>query len=72
MPVLGYLDELVVLPVGIALAVRLIPTDLMAEYRREAASRKVRPRSLMAALIIILIWTLVLFVLSYCVYQHIR
>ncbi|WP_085032955.1 YkvA family protein [Ensifer aridi] len=71
-PVLGYLDELVVLPIGIALAVRLIPSDLMAEYRREAASRKVRPRSLIAALIIILIWTLVLFVLTYCVYQYVR
>lgn len=57
---------------AIALAVRLIPSDLMAEYRREAAIRKVRPRSLIAALIIVLIWTLVLFVLTYWVYQYVR
>lgn len=33
-PVLGYLDDLVVVPLGILLAVRLIPTALMAEFSR--------------------------------------
>jgi uncharacterized membrane protein YkvA (DUF1232 family) len=32
-PVLGYLDELVILPLGILLVVRLIPPELMAEFR---------------------------------------
>ncbi|MEY9626194.1 uncharacterized membrane protein YkvA (DUF1232 family) [Sinorhizobium fredii] len=39
-PILGYLDELLILPIGIALAVRLIPSDHMAEFRREAAIKK--------------------------------
>ncbi len=39
---------------------------------KEAASRGVRPHSLITALIIVLIWTLVLFVLTYCAYQYVR
>ncbi|MGO4815932.1 YkvA family protein, partial [Cupriavidus sp. 2MCAB6] len=35
-PILGYLDDLLIVPAGIALAVRLIPSELMAEFRREA------------------------------------
>jgi uncharacterized membrane protein YkvA (DUF1232 family) len=35
-PVLGYLDDLIVLPLGIFLAVKLIPADLMGEFRAEA------------------------------------
>lgn len=37
-PVLGYLDDLVIVPLGIALAVRLIPAALMAEFRAEASA----------------------------------
>ncbi|MBX3582887.1 MAG: DUF1232 domain-containing protein [Rhizobiaceae bacterium] len=43
-PVLGYLDDLIILPLGILLAVRLVPVELMAEFREEAA-RCVRPIS---------------------------
>ena len=35
-PLLGYLDDVVILPLGIALVVRLIPRELMAELRRQA------------------------------------
>lgn len=35
-PVLGYLDELVILPLGVALALRLIPEEVMAECRARA------------------------------------
>ena len=38
-PVLGFLDELVVLPLGIMLAVRLIPAGIMDEHRAAAAAR---------------------------------
>src|SRR6266550_6329636 len=37
-PVLGYLDDLVIVPVGIFLVVRLIPPDIMAEHRAAAAA----------------------------------
>jgi len=55
-PVLGYLDDLLIVPLGIALAIRLIPVDLMAEFRTEANQRDTRPRSLIAASIIITVW----------------
>jgi uncharacterized membrane protein YkvA (DUF1232 family) len=35
-PILGYLDDLVILPLGILLAVKLVPADLMAEFRTAA------------------------------------
>ena len=38
-PVLGYLDDLVIVPLGILLVVRLIPPELMAEFRHEALHR---------------------------------
>lgn len=55
-PVIGYLDDLLIVPAGIWLVVRLIPTRLMAEFRAEAASRCQRPTSRIAAAVIILIW----------------
>lgn len=57
-PVLGYLDDLLIVPLGIALAIRLIPADLMSEFRNEASQRHTRPRSLTAAAIIIAVWLL--------------
>ena len=55
-PVLGYLDDLLIVPLGIMLAIRLIPADLMAEFRAEAARRSDRPRSVLAAIAIALVW----------------
>jgi uncharacterized membrane protein YkvA (DUF1232 family) len=55
-PVLGYLDDLLIVPLGIALAVRLIPGPLMAEFRATAAAREGRPVSRTAAAAIIALW----------------
>jgi uncharacterized membrane protein YkvA (DUF1232 family) len=55
-PVLGYADDLVIVPLGILLVIRLIPPDLMAEFRAEALRREKRPRSNGAALVIVMIW----------------
>ena len=57
-PVLGYLDDLVVLPLGILLAIRLIPAALMAEFRAAAAAREGRPVSRAGQAAIIAIWLL--------------
>lgn len=64
-PVLGYLDDLVIVPLGIALAIRLVPPELMAEYRAKAAEAANRPRSLVAAAMIAAIWVLSLTALWY-------
>lgn len=55
-PILGYLDDLVIVPAGIALAIRLIPAELMNEFREHADSLRGRPRSLPVAVVIGLIW----------------
>ena len=44
-PVLGYLDDAILLPLGILLAIRLIPTPLIQEFREAAARRQDRPVS---------------------------
>jgi len=57
-PVLGYLDDALILPLGILAVVRLIPPDVMAELRATAAARldASAPTSRLAALVIVLIW----------------
>jgi uncharacterized membrane protein YkvA (DUF1232 family) len=60
-PVLGYLDDLIIAPLGIALAIRMIPEDVMAECR-EAARASIgqdRPTSWVAVMVIIAIWLLI-------------
>ena len=55
-PVLGYLDDLLIVPAGIWLVVRLVPAELMAEFREEATRRSDRPVSYAAAAAIALVW----------------
>jgi uncharacterized membrane protein YkvA (DUF1232 family) len=59
-PILGYLDDLVLVPLGIALALKMIPANVMAECREK--SRQVmeqgKPVNKVAAFIIIAIWIL--------------
>ena len=57
-PVLGYLDDLIIVPLGIALIVKLIPPAIMAEHRALAAAAQDRPVSKTAAAVIIGIWIL--------------
>ena len=55
-PVLGYLDDLVIVPLGIMLAARLVPGALMAEYRQEALRREHQPSSRLGAAFVVFIW----------------
>ncbi|HEY9214199.1 MAG TPA: YkvA family protein [Ancylobacter sp.] len=71
-PVLGYLDDLIIVPLGIALAVRLIPPEMMADYRQQAAILAQRPVSPRAAVVIALIWVAGAVGLTYWIYTIIR
>ena len=65
-PVLGYLDDLILVPLGVALAVRMIPEDVLSESRqkaREMVERGERPVSRTAGAVIVILW-LVLAVLG--------
>lgn len=55
-PVLGYLDDLLIVPLGILLVVRLLPPELLAEHRAAAARRSGRPVSVAAAAAMIALW----------------
>lgn len=55
-PLLGYLDDLIVVPLGIALVIRLIPNRQMAEHRLAASRRPMRPVSYIAAALVIVFW----------------
>lgn len=57
-PVLGYLDDLVLVPLGVWLVVRLIPADVLAECRARAHRVSLRARSWLAAAVIVGIWLL--------------
>lgn len=55
-PVLGYLDDVILVPLGVLLVIRMIPPEIMAEHRDLAAAAQQRPVSRTAAVVISLIW----------------
>jgi uncharacterized membrane protein YkvA (DUF1232 family) len=57
-PVIGFLDDLILVPLGILLALRMIPSAVMAECRQRATEmlREGRPTNWLAAGVIIVIW----------------
>jgi uncharacterized membrane protein YkvA (DUF1232 family) len=55
-PILGQIDDLLLLPLGIWLAIKLIPAPVMEEHRARASSAFARPVSRIAAVIIVTIW----------------
>ncbi|MEC5323906.1 YkvA family protein [Aurantimonas sp. A3-2-R12] len=55
-PVLGYLDDLLIVPLGILLTIRLVPPALMAEFRIAAEARAGRPVSRAAAAVVVALW----------------
>jgi uncharacterized membrane protein YkvA (DUF1232 family) len=60
-PVLGYLDDLIVTPLGIALALRMIPAQVMIDARQEAEGllRQGKPISRAGAIMVIAIWLII-------------
>ena len=59
-PVVGLLDEMVVVPIGVALAAKLVPPDVFAECREKArgVTEGEKPVSRVAAVVVIAVWLL--------------
>ena len=53
---LGYLDEVILLPPAILLAVWLVPPELMAEHREAAMRAEARPVSRAGAALVVALW----------------
>jgi uncharacterized membrane protein YkvA (DUF1232 family) len=65
-PVLGYLDDLIITPGGIWLAVRLIPSEVMTEARARAATHHVESSvGRVGAIIMILFWIIAVVAVVY-------
>lgn len=64
-PVLGYLDDLVLVPLGILLALKMIPADVLVECRAKSREQmqQGKPINRVAATVIIAIWILFAFIL---------
>ena len=59
-PIIGYLDDLILVPLGIKLALRMIPENVLLESREKAQEliRQGKPVNRLAALIIVIVWLL--------------
>lgn len=55
-PVLGYLDDLIIVPLGLALVLRLVPVALMAEYRASASQQPVSRLGWVGLAIVFTLW----------------
>lgn len=69
-PVLGYLDDVILLPALIALTVRLIPEDVLTECREQAKGmwQDGKPKKWFYALPIVFVWLLLIFVIVKAVF----
>jgi uncharacterized membrane protein YkvA (DUF1232 family) len=59
-PVLGYLDDVIIVPLGIMLALRLIPAEVMAECRARADANRPssKPKNYVGAAVVVAVWLL--------------
>jgi uncharacterized membrane protein YkvA (DUF1232 family) len=68
-PVIGYLDDLVLVPLGLVLMLRLIPAEVLAEHRVAAASLAERPVSYAGAAGVIVVWLTSLALAAYWMHR---
>ncbi len=62
-PVIGYLDDLIIVPAGIALLIKMMPKEVLEECRAKARSQPMskKPKNWIAAIIIVLVWLLAIY-----------
>lgn len=72
-PILGYLDDLILVPAGIALALALVPAEVMAECRERAAGDMARSkRSMVGAAFIVGVWILAACAIAWAIFSKRR
>lgn len=73
-PVIGYLDDLILVPLGIALVVRMIPGEVWREYKQRAVVELAdsKPGNRIAAGIIIAIWSIAAAWIALAVYHWVK
>lgn len=71
-PFFGYLDDIILVPLGLALVIRLLPEHVLASAREQAQRAADRPTSKWAAGVIVAVWLVVLFWLGRWAYTVVR
>lgn len=69
-PVLGYLDDLILVPIGVLLVMRLMPPGILAEHRALAAAAQERPVSRAAALAVVSVWIAAIILCAWLVHRY--
>ncbi len=69
-PIIGYLDDLIIVPLGILLAIRLIPAPLMSEFRSIASDHERLPRNQTGAMAVICIWLVAAIAIGWWTYNR--
>ncbi len=69
-PILGYLDDVILVPLGVLIVVRMIPPAVMAEHRALALAAQDRPVSLVAAGVVIVVWIVSLALCAWLAYGY--
>jgi len=68
-PILGYLDDLLLVPLALHIIVRLLPTEVLRQSRTQAEAVLSRPRSNAAAIVFVLIWVACTAAFAYWLYR---
>jgi len=68
-PVVGYLDDLILVPLGIAVAVKIIPAAVLVDCRARAKTASENPTNRKAAAVIIVIWLAAAGLLTWLAYR---
>lgn len=69
-PILGYLDDLVITPLGIYFALKLIPTEVMVAARQQAATAEIEGKlpARLGVIIVLALWAIGILALAYVIY----
>ena len=63
-PVLGYLDDLILIPLGIYLTIKMIPEEVLTEYRQRAKTETITSKAKwISAILVVSIWVLIIYVI---------
>ena len=69
-PVIGYLDDVVIVPLGILAVVKMIPPEVMAESRAAGALMAERPVSRTATVVIVFVWMASITLTGWLTYRY--